>query len=87
MRFETYKDKIYMDKEGENPQMISDLLHEPLEWADVREEEVDPLVEEDVRVDHQDCQGDHWVGHREEIITEIGMILRGMTKAVTSLEK
>ena len=52
MKSEIYKDRICMDKEGETPQMIFDLQHEPLEWADAREEEEeDPLVEEDE--DHQ----------------------------------
>ena len=61
-----------MDKEGENPQMISDLLLEPSEQVDVQEEE-DPLGEENAQEDH-----------REEItIIEIGMISRETTKATT----
>ena len=71
-----------MDKEGESPQMISDLPPEPSEQADVQEEEADPLVEEDVRVGHQVRQEDHWVGHWEEIITENGMTSKETTRAV-----
>ena len=72
-----------MDKEGENPQMISDLLLEPLEQVDVQEEE-DPLGEENAQEDHQDHQEDHRGDHREEItIIEIGMISRETMKATT----
>ena len=63
--------------------MISDLPLEPSEQADVLEEE-DPLVEEDVREDHQDHQEDRRVDHRGEItIIEIGMISKETTKAAT----
>ena len=82
MRSEVCKDKTYTDKEGENPQTISDLLHEPSEWADMREGEVDPLGEEDVWVGHQARQEDHWVGHPEEITIGTGMTLKEMMKAV-----
>ena len=58
-----------MDKEGEIPQMTSDLWHEPSEWADAREEEVDPLVEEDAQEDHQAHQEDRRVDHQEETTT------------------
>ena len=84
MRSEICKDKTYMDKEGENPQMISDLRLGLSEQADVQEEEVDPLEEEDARVDHQARQEDHRMGHPEETtIIEIGMILRETMKAAT----
>ena len=50
----------------------------------MREEEADPLVEEDVQVGHQAHQEDHQVGRQEEImITEIGTILRETMKATT----
>ena len=84
MKSEICKDRIYMDKEGESPQMISDLQHEPLGWADAREEEVDPLVEEDIQADHQTRQEDHWADRQEEImITETEMTSKAMMKAVT----
>ena len=41
--------------------MISDLQHEPSEQADTQEEEVDPLVEEDVQVGHQARKEDRWI--------------------------
>ena len=73
-----------MDKEGENPQMISDLQHKHSEQADDQEEEEDPLAEEDAREDHQARQEvDHPMGHPEEITTEIGMILKETTRAAT----
>ena len=72
-----------MVKEGVILQMISDLWPEPLGPVDVREEEEDPLGEEDK--DHQeDHQTDRQEDHRDEIIiTEIGMISKVMMKAVT----
>ena len=73
-----------MDKEGEIPQMTSDLRHELLEWADVQEEEVDHLMEEDAREVHQVHQEDRRVGHQEETTTiETGMISKEMMKAIT----
>ena len=73
-----------MGKEGESPQMTSDLRHEPLERADAREEEVDPLVEEDAREDHQAHQEDHQMDHQEETTTiGTGMILKETMKAAT----
>ena len=74
-----------MGKEGENPQMISDLQHGHLEQADDQEEEEDPLAEEDAQEDHQARQeADHPEGHLEEITTtEIGMISKETTRAVT----
>ena len=73
-----------MNKEGESPQTISDLRLGLLERADMQEEEVDPLVEEDVWVDHQDHQEDHWMGHLEETTTtETGMISRETMKVTT----
>ena len=72
-----------MGKEGESPQMTSDLQLEPSEQADAREEEVDPLVEEDARKDHQAHQGDRRMDHREETTIRTGMILKEMMKAVT----
>ena len=70
-----------MDKEGEIPQMIFDLRHEPLERADAwEEEEEDPLVEEDE--DHQeDHQMDHQEDHWEETTIETGMISKETRKA------
>ena len=72
-----------MVKEGVTPQMISDLQPELLGQVDAREEEEDPLVEEDE--DHQeDHQRDHQADRLEEIITtETGMISKETTKAVT----
>ena len=68
-----------MGKEGENPQMISDLQHGHSEQADDQEEE-DPLVEEDAREDHQARQE---ADHPEEITTtEIGMISKETTRAI-----
>ena len=82
MKSEICKDRICMDKEGEIPQMISDLQHEPSEWADAREAEVNPQVEEGDPEDHQAHQEDHWVDHREETTTiGTGTILKEMTKA------
>ena len=81
MKSEICKDKTYMVKEGVTPQMISDLRPELLGQEDTREEEVDPLVEEDAQEDHQ---RDHQVDRLEEITTtEIGTILKATTKAVT----
>ena len=62
--------------------MTSDPLHGPLEQAVTQEEVgVDPL-KEDIWVDHQahqeDPQMDRWVA----ITIKIGMILKGMIKAV-----
>ena len=51
-----------MDKEGENPQMISNLPLEPSEQEDTQGEE-DPLVEKDVREDRLDHQKDHRMDH------------------------
>ena len=48
MRSEICKDKTYMDKEGESPQMTSRPRHRLLERADAREEEVVDPLEEDV---------------------------------------
>ena len=82
MKSEICKDKTYTVKKGVNPQMISDLQPELLEREDVREEEEDPLVEEDE--DHQeDHQRDHQADRLEEIIIEIGTISKVTTKAVT----
>ena len=83
MKFGICKDKTYTVKEGVIPQMTFDLRPELLGQVDAREEEEDPLVEEDE--DHQeDHQMDHQADHLEEIIiTEIGMISKEMTKAVT----
>ena len=84
MKSITCKDRIYMDKEGVSPQMTSDLWLGLSEQADTREEEVDPLVEEDVWVDHQACQEDRWMDHLEETTTtKIGMISRETMKATT----
>ena len=84
MRSETCKGKTCTDKEEESLQMISDLLHEPSERVDAREEEADPLGEEDARVDHQTHQKGHPVACREEItITETGTISKEMMKAAT----
>ena len=81
MKSEIYKDKTYMVKEGVIPQMISDLRPELLERGDVREEEEDPLVEEDE--DHQaDHQRDHQRDRLAEII-EIGTISKATTRVVT----
>ena len=78
-----------MDKEGEIPQMTFDLWHEPLERADAREEEEDPLEEEDAWEDHQAHQEvDHQGDHPEEITTiGTGMTSKGTMKAAISLEK
>ena len=70
-----------MVKEGVTLQMTSDLRPELLGQVDAREEEEDPLVEED-----EDHQEDHWMDHQEDrleeiIITEIGMILKETMKA------
>ena len=85
MKSEICKDRTCTDKEGENPQMIFDLQHEPSEQADDPEEEEDPLVEEDAREDHQAHQeADHPVVHLEEITTtEIGTISKETMRAVT----
>ena len=49
MKFEIYKDKICMVREGVNSQMTSDPPHEHLEQIDVlEEEEEEDLQEEDV---------------------------------------
>ena len=63
--------------------MISDLWPKLLGQVDAQKEEEDPLVEEDE--DHQeDHQMDHQVDCLEEIITtEIGMISKVTTRAVT----
>ena len=82
MRSEICKDKTYTDKEGENPQTISDLQHELSEWADAQEEEEDYRVEEDTQGDHQARQEDHRVDRQEEIITEIGMTSKETMRAV-----
>ena len=71
-----------MDKERVIPQMISDPQHEPLEWVDMQEEEVDPLEEEDAQVGHQVSQEDHQACHPEEITIRIGMISRETMKAI-----
>ena len=83
MKSEICKDKTYMVKEGVTPQMISDLRPELLGQEGTREEEEDPLVEEDE--DHQeDHQRDHQADRLEEIITiGTGTISKAMTKAVT----
>ena len=82
MKSEICKDKTYTVKEGATPQMISDLRPELLEREDVREEEGDPLEEEDE--DHQaDHQRDHQADRLEEIIIiEIGTISKATTRAV-----
>ena len=76
-----------MVKEGVTPQMISDLRLELLGQVDAREEEADPLVEEDAQEDHQthqeDRRVDRWVDRQEATITVTGMIWKGMTRAVT----
>ena len=72
-----------MVKEGVTPQMISDLRPELLGQEDAREEEVDPLVEEDAQEDHQTLQEDRRVDHQEATITVTGMIWKGTTRAVT----
>ena len=72
-----------MVKEGVTPQMISDLRPELLGQEDTREEEVDPLVEEDAQEDHQTLQEDRRVDHQEATIIVTGMIWKGTTRAVT----
>ena len=88
MKFVTYKDRIYMGKEGASPQTTSDLQHGLLEQVDARVEVVDPQVEEDAQEDHQTHTEDHQVDRPEEIITtETEMTSREMMRAATSLEK
>ena len=83
MKSRICKDKIYMVKEGVTPQMISDLWPKLLGQVDAREEEADPLVEEDAQEDHQTHQEDRREDHQETTITVTGMIWKGMTRAVT----
>ena len=74
-----------MGKEEENLRMIFDLQREPSERADDQEEEA-PLEEADAREDHQAHQeADHQEDHPKETTTEIGMILKEITKAVILL--
>ena len=88
MKSEICKDKIYTVKEGVNPQTIFDLQLEPSEQADDPEGVEDPLVEEDVREDHQAHQEvGHQEDHPEETTIEIGTTSKEITKDATLLGK
>ena len=83
MKSEICKDKICMVKEGVNPRMTLDPLHEHLEQIDMLEEEED-LQEGDVQGDHHEAhQENHCTNCLERTtIIEIGMTSMGMMKAV-----